>query len=178
MRTFSSIVVGRTGYVSLSKNLKLSLLDTSAIAPMRKPSSTPCFTHELTTHLPLPFFSAALTSPRLSARFSSSKTARSSAENSLRVESASICSRNGMSFLQQSDFDQNLAHASARLFLHRYERQSQILFEQSHHCHRCFHWSRTRFDEVPFHQREETIVKRACFVPLTCEREIVHLRHQ
>src|SRR5215510_6975583 len=156
MRTFSSIVVGRTGYVSLSKNLKLSLLETSAIAPMRKPSSSPCFTHVLTSQLPLSVFSAALTSPRLSTRLNSSKTLLSSAEKSLatltgRVASASICSRNGMSFLQQSDFDQDLTHASARLFLYWHERQSQVFFEQTHHRHGRFHWSGIRFDEVSFH---------------------------
>src|ERR1041385_736913 len=138
MRTFSSIVVGRTGYVSLSKNLKLSLLEISMFEPIRKPSSKPCFTHELTSHLPSAVFSAALTSPRLSARFSSSKTPRSAAEKSLwlRAASASICSRNRMRFLQESDLVQNLTHASTRLFLHRHERQPEVFFEQTHHRHR------------------------------------------
>src|SRR5689334_6273753 len=180
MRTFSSSVVVRTGYVSLSKNIKLSLLETSVISPMRNPSSRPCFTHVLTTHLPSAVFSAALTSPRLSARFSSSKTRMSALENlpGGRAANVSICSRNGMSFLQQADFDQDLTHECACLLLHRDERQSQVFFEQTHHLHRRFHWSRTRLDKVSFHQRQQTIVERACFVPLSGEREIVELRHE
>src|SRR6185369_5026763 len=147
---------------------------------MRKPSSKPCFTHAFTSHLPSVVLSAALTSPRLSACFSSSKTARSAAENSLpvRAASSSICSRNGMSFLQQSDFDQDLSHACARLFLHRHERQTQVFFEQTHHRHRRFHWSGTRLDEVSFHQRQHAIVNGAGFVPLSGEGEFVELRHQ
>src|ERR1051325_3277735 len=180
MRTFSSSVVGRTGYVSLSKNIKLSLLETSVISPMRNPSSRPCFTQALTSHLPSALFSAALTSPRLSARFSSSNTRMSALENLPRGRAAnvSICSRSGMGLLQQSDFDQNLAHVCARLFLHRHERQPQVFFEQAHHCHCRLHWSRARLDEVSFHQRQQMRVQRARFAPLTREREIVELRHQ
>src|SRR5690349_21344593 len=121
------------------------------VAPMRNPSSNPCFTQEFTFHLPSALFSAARTSPRLSACLNSSKTVLSSRENSplSRAANASICSRNGMRrFLQQPEFAQELTHAIARLFLHRHERQTKILFEQAHQRHRSFNRSRTRFDKV------------------------------
>src|ERR1044071_3744499 len=98
------------------------------VAPMRKPSSNPCFTHEFTIHFPSALFSAARTSPRLSACLNSSKTVLSALENSLpsRAASASICSRNGMRrFLQQSELVQQLPHPVARLFLHWHKRQTK-----------------------------------------------------
>src|SRR5687767_7527436 len=129
----------------------------SMIAPMRKPSSNPCFTQELTSHLPSAAFSAARTSPRFNARFSSSKTALSSREKVLSCRAAivSICSRNGMrSFLQKTEFDQDLAEPGASFLLNRHERKSKVLFEQTHERHRGFDRTRTRLDEVPFHQRQ------------------------
>src|SRR5215813_7609785 len=136
MRTFSLIVVGRAGYVSLSKNLKLSPVDMSVNAPMRKPSSSPCFTHEWTSHSPRAFLSAARIAPRFSASLNSSKTARSAAVKLTakfpakfpvgRAAIDSICSRNGMrAFLQQTNLDEDPTQAVARFLLHRNERQAQ-----------------------------------------------------
>src|SRR5690242_3457966 len=156
MRTFSLISVGRAGYVSLSKNLKLVPTDMSVSAPMRKPSSNPCLTQRWTSQTPSTFLSAARTSPRLSARLNSSNTALSAGVRfpSRRRAICSICSRNGCSrngmrtFLQQADLAEDLAHARARLFLHRYERQAQLLFDHAHQRERGLHWTRTRLDEV------------------------------
>src|ERR1043165_3357625 len=132
MRTLSLICVGRVGYVSLSKNLKLSPTDMSVSAPMRNPSNNPCLTHEWTSQTPSTFRSAARTSPRLSALLNSSNTALSAGVKSPsgRRAMASICSRNGMrTFLQQTNLVEDLAHARARLLLYGHERQAQLLFD-------------------------------------------------
>src|SRR5215213_2802426 len=129
----------------------------SVIAPMRKPSSNPCFTQELTSHLPFALFSAARISPRFNARFSSSKTARSSLENLLSSRAAivSIFSRNSMrDFLQETEFVQDLTQTPARLLLNGHERKTKVLFEQTHERHRRFHRTGTRLDEVGFQQRQ------------------------
>src|ERR1043166_7663229 len=181
MRTLSLIVVGRTGYVSLSKNLKLSPSETSVSAPMRNPSSSPSFTHEWTSHCPSRFFSAARISPRLSARLNSSNAARSPVVKfpSRRAAIASIRSRNCMRrFLQETNLAEDLAHPRARFLLHRHERQAQVFFDQAHQRESRFHRARARLDEVSFHQRQQLVMQRARFVPLTREREFVELRHQ
>src|SRR5947209_1772040 len=97
MRTPSITVVGRTGYVSLSKKRSVACADMSASAPMRKPTSMPRLTQELTLHAPDVSRSAARTSPRLSACLNDSKTSRSVELYSPSLaNNSSTCSRRDM----------------------------------------------------------------------------------
>src|ERR1043165_7959866 len=181
MRTLSLICVGRTGYVSLSKNLKLFPSDMSVSAPMRNPSSNPCLTHEWTSQTPSTFLSAARTSPRFSAPLNSSNTALSAGVKfpSRRRAMASICSRSSMrTFLQQTNLVEDLAHARASFFLHWHERQTQLLFDEAHQRKPGLDWTRTRLDEVSFHPRHPLVMQRARFVPVARERFVVQARHQ
>src|SRR5579885_281550 len=130
MRTPSMIVVGRTGYVSLSKKRSEACADMSESAPMRKPARMPRLTHELTCQRPSWSRSAARTSPRLSACLNDSKISRSVELNSPPfANNSSTCSRSDIRrLLQKPRLDQHLAHTRARLLRHRHERQAQILF--------------------------------------------------
>src|SRR5882724_11210867 len=136
--------------------------------PMRKPNRIPCLTQEFTRHSPPAVLSAARTSPRLSAVFSSANTARSAAANSLpcRAASDSISSRNRMRrFLKQSDFDQDLSQTDATLILNWHQRQTEVFFNQTHHRERCFYRTRTGLNEIDVHQRQQSIVKRPSLIP-------------
>ena len=66
---------------------------------------------------------------------------------------------------------------AVKVLLDRHQRKPQILFQQSHQRQRGFDWTRTGFDEVPFQQRQQTIMQCACFIPLAFECEIVEFRH-
>src|ERR1051326_7756387 len=107
-------------------------------APRRKPTSMPRLTHELTRHAPPSSRSAARTSPRLSACLNDSKISRSVGVNSPPLaNNSSTCSRSDIRrLLQQYRLDKPLAHARARLLRDGPERQTQVLFEQSHQSHR------------------------------------------
>src|SRR5215212_6833638 len=154
MRTPSITVVGRTGYVSLSKKRRVGWADMSASAPMRKPASMPRLTHELTRHSPDSARSAARTSPRLSACLNDSKTSLSVELNSPDFpNNSSTCSRRDMRrLLQQSQLTYHFAHARARLLRDGHERQAQVLFEQAHQGQRGLHGAGARLYEVHVHQ--------------------------
>src|SRR5438045_3127234 len=147
MRTPSATVVGRTGYVSLSKKRKLACADISASAPIRKPARMPRLTQGLTLHTPDGSRSAARTSPRLSACLNDSKTSRSVELNSPPfANNPSTCSRSDMRqpllltrrqrttpsrsrgdvrrLLQQPQLAYHLAHARAALIRDGHERQT------------------------------------------------------
>src|SRR5215207_2449276 len=112
MRTPSDTVVGLTGYVSLSKKRRVACADMSASEPMRKPTSMPRLTQELTRHSPDSARSAARTSPRLSSCLNDSKTSRSFESNSPPFpNNSSTCSRRDMRrLLQQPQLAYDFAH--------------------------------------------------------------------
>src|SRR5215207_4178836 len=178
MRTPSMMVVGRTGYVSLSKKRSESCALMSESAPMRNPARMPLLTHELTRQRPSSPRSAARTSPRLSACLNASKTSRSDEVNPPPFAyNCSTCSRSDMRrLLQQAESAQHLAHAAPRLLRHGHERQAQILFEQAHQGHRRLDGAGARLDEVHVHQGEPAVVQLARLVPAARERRVHHSR--
>src|SRR5205085_7329302 len=180
MRTPSATVVGRTGYVSLSKKRKEACADMSASAPMRKPARMPRLTQELTRHTPPWSRSAARTSPRLSAALNAPKTSRSVGVNSPPfANSPSTCSRSDMRrLLQQARVCEHRAHALARPRLHGHKRQAEVLFEETHQGQRRLHGAGARLDEVHVHQGQQAVMKLARLVPTPFERGVNHPRHQ
>src|SRR6267142_5836317 len=127
---------------------------------MRKPSKMPRLTHAFVCQLPSASRSAARISPRLSAVLNFANNAKSSLANSppSRAANSSISSRSGMNRLQQTKVRDHFTNTRPTLFLNRYERQSEIFFQQSHHRHRRLHRARARFDEVNFHQRQQLVM--------------------
>src|SRR5881296_129689 len=155
MRTRSASVVGRTGYVSLSKNRRLSCADMSTSVPMRKPSRMPCLTHALTHHVPSGARSAARISPRVSAPRNSANAARSASLNRSRLAAArgSMRSRSDMGGAgRDAQLLEHRAHPGAGLLLHGNERQAVLLLEQAHQRQRRLYRPWVRFDEVGFHE--------------------------
>src|SRR5437016_5162885 len=151
MRTPSASVVGRTGYVSLSKNLRVGCADMSVRTPMRNPTRIPCLTHALTHHVPSRPRSAARISPRVSAARNSANSARSGGPqcSPFWEASASMRSRSDMRGTQrQSQRSQDHAQAGPGLLLHRDEREPESLFQESHQRERGLDGSGVRFDEV------------------------------
>src|ERR1044071_3431738 len=180
MRTLSRTLVGRTGYVSLSKKRKEAWALMSESTPILKPTRMPLLTHELTRQRPSASRSAARTSPRLSACLNASKTSRSvESKPPPFAYSASTCSRSDMRrLLQQSQLAQHLSHALPRLLRHGHERQAQVLFDESHQSHRGLHGAGARLDEVHVHQGQPAVVQPARLVPAPRERRVHHLRQR
>src|ERR1700752_5090475 len=159
----------------------------STMAPMRKPTRMPFFTHAFVRQ---PgecdaSGSAERMRPELSSPLNERKSARSSSEYRVGFASnrASICFSSSSAAVgnvgpfEKSEGFQHGANLREIFRSRRHKRQTENGFEQPHFRHGRFHGPWVRFDEVHFEQRQPLALHQARLREIPRQTQLREARH-